>query len=81
MGDGAAILYSREAAGLCGDPNDTGTRNATDALIVLQVGVGIGNCLLCLCDVNGSGGVNATDALIVLQFGVGQPVALNCPGC
>ncbi len=54
---------------------------ATDALFVLQVTVGIGTCLPCVCDVDDSGGVSATDALIMLQSAVDPSVELQCPPC
>jgi len=68
----------------CGDPDDTGTVTATDALFLLRTSVGAASCDACLCDVDGSGGVaatSATDARRVLQRAVGLPIELACPAC
>jgi len=62
----------------CGDADRNGIRAATDALIALQTGVGILNCLESLCDPTGDGRVTATDALVMLQGGTGQMVDYNC---
>jgi hypothetical protein len=68
--------------GVCGDPAEVkGSVNATDALFMLQVAVGLATCELCICDVDGSGAVTATDALFTLNSAVGQPVLLECPAC
>ena len=68
----------------CGDPDDSGTRTATDALFVLRAAVGTAQCDACLCNVDSSAGPNpvtATDALRLLRTAVGQPVVLTCPAC
>jgi 5-hydroxyisourate hydrolase-like protein (transthyretin family) len=75
----------------CGDPvalfadgaeaGEGSAVTASDALFVLQSGIGLASCELCVCDVNDSGEVSATDALIVLRAAVGQPVTLACPAC
>jgi len=66
----------------CGDPDDSGAVNATDALVVLRVAVAIETCELCVCNVDSIGGfASASDALRVLNAAVGLPVALNCPVC
>lgn len=68
--------------GVCGDPAEArGSVTATDALLMLQVAVGLATCELCICDVDGSGAVTATDALFTLSSAVGQPVLLACPAC
>lgn len=64
---------------MCGDPNDSGSVNATDALFVLRAAVGLDSCELQVCDVNSDLKTTATDALLVLQHSVGLPVTLNCP--
>ncbi len=63
----------------CGDPNDSGQVNATDALFVLRTAVGLESCDLQVCDANGDLRTTASDALRVLMFSVGLPVGLNCP--
>jgi len=55
--------------------------NTSDALVVMQVAVGIAGCEPCVCDVDSSGAVRVTDALIVLQKAVGADVELTCPTC
>ena len=66
----------------CGDPDDSGTVNATDALVTLRVAVGIEDCDLCVCNVDSVGGfASASDALRVLNAAVGLPVGLDCPPC
>lgn len=57
----------------------TGPLTATDALVILNASVGVGECLLCLCDTNGSLSVTATDALIALNSAVQLPATLLCP--
>jgi len=67
----------------CGDPDSSGSVNASDALFILQAAVGSASCDSCVCNVFPSGGapVTASDALAALRFGVGVPVVLNCPPC
>ena len=66
----------------CGDPDDSGAVNATDALIELRVAVGIETCALCVCNVDSIGTfVSASDALRVLNAAVGLPIVLTCPPC
>ena len=66
----------------CGDPDDSGAVNATDALVVLRVAVSLESCDLCVCNVDAVGGfTSASDALRVLNAAVGLPVALTCPTC
>ena len=52
--------------GDCGQPNSTGANpSSSDALIILQFGVGIDNACSdnpCICDVNASGSTTAGDA-------------------
>ncbi|MFQ6091412.1 MAG: FlgD immunoglobulin-like domain containing protein [bacterium] len=82
------------SAGLCGDINDDGLCNSTDALIFLSYDVGLpipqpfldkinAGC----CDINNDGLCNSTDALILLSYDVGIPVPFcvcecccPCPG-
>lgn len=66
---------------LCGDASLDGELTASDALLVLKVAVGSGQCDLCICDVNGTGTITSPDALLVLKFAVGQSVVLDCPVC
>jgi hypothetical protein len=68
----------------CGDTNDTGAVEATDALILLQGSIGVLTCEPCVCDVDASGGaapVSASDALRVLRKSVDSGVQLVCPVC
>ncbi len=66
----------------CADPDDSGQTNATDALIMLRVAVGIESCALCVCNVDAVGAsVTASDALRTLNKAVGLPVAVICPAC
>jgi hypothetical protein len=64
----------------CGDANGDTSVSATDALVVLQVAVGVdpGRCGP-ECDVNASGNVNSTDALQTLRAAVNALVQLLCP--
>jgi hypothetical protein len=75
------VFVSRGDAVVCGDANADGAITATDALMILQVGVGAAECAECRCDVNSAGGISATDALIVLRVAVGEGIALACPAC
>ncbi len=63
----------------CGDPNDSGTVTATDALFALQSAVSAKVCDLTVCDVNANGSVAASDALAILKKAVGGAVTLSCP--
>jgi hypothetical protein len=66
----------------CGDPNDSGTVTAADALLILRAAVGTAPCAGCVCDVDDTGGVvRAGDALRVLRVAVGLPLELRCPRC
>jgi hypothetical protein len=64
-----------------GDVNGDGAVTASDALAGLSAALGIGQCLLCVCDLNGDGMISATDALIILNLAVGIPVSINPPAC
>jgi len=63
----------------CGDWNDDGTITALDALGVLQVAIGSGQCDPYHCDIDGNGNISSTDALKTLGLAVGQPIAALCP--
>jgi hypothetical protein len=63
---------------LCGDPNESQSVTAADALQALRAAVGT-SCCFVVCDVNDSGSVTASDALAILGNAVGQGVALTCP--
>jgi len=65
----------------CGDANESGFYEATDALRALHAALGLAQCEMCLCDVDGSAGIAATDALGLLQTAVGAGPALSCPAC
>jgi hypothetical protein len=66
---------------LCGDFDDNGSLQTSDALNVLKASVGQKPCALCLCDLDGNGSKSATDALIALKSAVGVSVQLKCPAC
>jgi len=64
----------------CGDANENGVVNSSDALGVLKNAVNPEPvCPLAICDANLSGGISSADALLVLKFAVGQAVLLSCP--
>ena len=65
----------------CGHPVSaaSGRLSASDALFMLQAGIGLKVCALCICDINASGGTTATDALVALQVGVGFDLPIECP--
>jgi hypothetical protein len=66
----------------CGDPDDSGTLTASDALFVLHTSVGIQTCDSCVCDVDSSGGAaTVSDALRILRAAVQRPVEIVCPAC
>jgi len=65
----------------CGDPNNSGTTTAGDALQVLKTAVGTIECLPCICDGDGNGTVASTDALKVLRFAVSGTTPLQCSAC
>jgi len=65
----------------CGDPNDSGSTTATDALFVLQAGVSLATCDACVCDVDASGSIASSDALLVLNASIGSIESLTCPAC
>lgn len=66
-------------ASICGDANNNGVIQASDALVALRTAVGSSQCVLARCDANNNGLVQASDALAILRRAVGQPVTLNCP--
>jgi hypothetical protein len=67
-------------AALCGDANQNGEIQTSDALRALQSSVGQPVvCPLHLCDVNNNGQVQTSDALGILRKSVGQSVTLECP--
>ncbi len=64
---------------LCGDPNYTCDRTASDAFRILQSAVGIDVvCATWTCDVDSNGMVSARDALAILRKAVNIPVATQC---
>ena len=70
--DGVVNEQEQEDSCLCGDVNDDGVTNITDASIIALWVVGIGE-LTCLssADVNGDGVVNITDASNIALWVVG----------
>jgi hypothetical protein len=81
--DNGAILnlLMTGVASECGDANDDGAVNTTDALFTLRTSTGLETCDLCRCDVNSNGTITAPDAQRVLTFAVGNDVDLTCPAC
>jgi cysteine-rich repeat protein len=66
-------------AAVCGDADFDGQIDATDALIVLRIAVGLSeNCPLERCDVSEDGRITARDALAVLAAAVGLISDLVC---
>jgi cysteine-rich repeat protein len=66
----------------CADPDASGSVNASDALVLLRVAVGLEACDSCVCDVDVSlGAIGASDALRTLSVAVGLPVDLLCAPC
>ena len=65
----------------CGDADDDGEHDTSDALHVLRAAVGTTSCAGCICDVSGSGTVTAADALTVLRHATDQSVNLQCSSC
>jgi len=63
----------------CGDADEDGDLDPTDALLALRAAVGLGQCPATSCDVNANGQLTAIDALIILKSSVGLPVILDCP--
>ncbi len=64
----------------CGDADDNGTVQASDALRILRKAVGQDvSCPLFRCDTDDNGLVQTSDALRVLRKAVAQPVILDCP--
>ena len=69
-------------AGDCGQPVSNGSHpSATDALWVLNTGVGLQECEVSVCDVDGNCIISAGDALRVLAVATGQPIEIDCTGC
>jgi hypothetical protein len=62
----------------CGDATQDGSLTASDALLALNVSVGLGSCIETLCDVNGTGTTTSSDALVILSASVGLPVTTSC---
>jgi len=66
----------------CADADGSAAVNASDALLLLLVAVGLESCDPCVCNVDSSPGpIAASDALRVLKAAVGLPVDLFCPPC
>lgn len=81
-----AIVYAKKyeigfLSPTCGDANESGFYEATDALRALHAALGLAQCLMCLCDVDGSGTIVASDALVLLQTAVGTGPTLSCAAC
>lgn len=86
--DGDPVFIRGDACGPtcqwvgCADPDASGAVNASDALVLLRVAVGLESCDPCICNVDSSPGpIGASDALRTLSVAVGVPVDLSCPSC
>ncbi|HET9064169.1 MAG TPA: hypothetical protein VFO62_12850, partial [Candidatus Binatia bacterium] len=86
--DGDPLFVRGDACGptcqwvSCADPDASRAVNASDALVLLRVAVGLENCHSCICNVDSSPGpIGASDALRTLSVAVGLPVDLRCPSC
>jgi hypothetical protein len=75
------LQFTKAVEARCGDPNDSGTTTAVDALQVLKTAVGTLECLPCVCDGDGNGVVASADALKVLRFAVSGATPLQCSAC
>lgn len=75
----AFLVLTSKKISLCGDLDNNGKIESKDALMALQMAVGI-LPLYPAADVNGDGEVTSVDALMILQKGVGMPVVLKCTG-
>ncbi|HYC00285.1 MAG TPA: hypothetical protein VEC57_14205 [Candidatus Limnocylindrales bacterium] len=65
---------------LCGDADNSGEVQASDALAALREAVGLTSpCTLARCDTDSSGVIQASDALRILKAAVGADVTLDCP--
>ncbi len=76
----AAGVFTTSAAPVYGDMNQDGTLNSTDALIILQISVGVKETteeLLFLGDIDLSDDINSTDALLILKKSVGNKIDLT----
>lgn len=76
----ASGIITTSAAPAFGDVDNSGTINSTDALILLQISVGIKEKteeLVYFGDLDLSGGINSTDALLILKKAVGETIALR----
>lgn len=67
---------------VCGDADNDLLVTASDALVALNVAIGLATCNPCLCDTTEDGAVNISDALRLLRRTVGwnSPV-MRCPAC
>ncbi|HYC56101.1 MAG TPA: dockerin type I domain-containing protein [Candidatus Binatia bacterium] len=64
----------------CGDANNDGQIQASDALAALREAVGLESpCTPARCDTDDSGSITASDALRILRAAVGGNVDLDCP--
>ncbi len=66
---------------LCGDANNTGTINISDAVYVINYifGGGPSPNPICLGDANGTGSVNISDAVYIINFIFGGGPTPRCP--
>ena len=75
------MQFTKAAAAVCGDPNNSDTTTAADALQVLKTAVGTSKCLPCVCDADANGIIASGDALKVLRFAVAGSPSLDCAVC
>jgi hypothetical protein len=79
---GAGRIITYDSPNRCGQPvSERSAPTATDCLAILNAGVGLLTCDVCVCDVDASGATLASDALRCLARAVGQAVTLTCSPC
>lgn len=73
--------FTSAAPCLCGDANNTGSINISDAVYVINYIFGGGSAPnpICLGDANGTGNVNISDAVYIISFIFGGGPAPHCP--
>lgn len=75
-----ASFITTSAAPVFGDVDNNGAVNSTDALVLLQISVGVKektDDLVYFGDIDISGDINSTDALLILKKSVGATIVLR----
>lgn len=81
LNQGFQQSFTSAAPCLCGDANNTGSINISDAVYVINYIFGGGSAPnpICLGDANGTGNVNISDAVYIISFIFGGGPAPHCP--